>query len=52
MDESGFDVGEEQSMNVLVHLDQAHRPKIIGGEQEWIADIECIDAAGEALPSL
>jgi hypothetical protein len=23
-----------------------------GGKQEWVTDIECIDAAGEALPPL
>jgi hypothetical protein len=52
MDESGFGVGEEQTMRVLVYLDTKQKEKVIGGKQEWVTDIECISAAGEALPPL
>ena len=52
MDESGFGVGEEQSIKVLVYLDAAMKQRVIGGKQEWVTDIECISAAGEALPPL
>ena len=52
MDESGFGVGEEQVMKVLVYLDIKQKEKVIGGKQEWVTDIECISAAGEALPPL
>jgi hypothetical protein len=52
MDESGFGVGEEQSMKVLVYLDKATKYRVVAGKQEWVTDIECISAAGEALPPL
>ena len=52
MDESGFGVGEEQAMKVLIHLNHAKQQKVIAGKQEWVSDIECISAAGEALPPL
>jgi hypothetical protein len=52
MDESGFGIGEEQIMKVLVYLDARQKEKVIGGKQEWVTDIECINAAGEALPPL
>lgn len=52
MDESGFGVGEEQIMKVLVYLDAAQLDKVICGKQEWVTDIECINAAGEALAPL
>jgi hypothetical protein len=50
MDESGFGIGEEQIMKVLVYLDARQKEQVIGGKQEWVTDIECINAAGEALP--
>lgn len=52
MDESGFGVGEEQAMKVLVYLDSEQKHKVIGGKQEWVTVIECISAAGEALAPL
>lgn len=52
MDESGFGIGEEQAMKVLVYLDKGTQYKVIAGKQEWVTDIECINAAGEALPPL
>ena len=52
MDESGFGIGEEQITKVLVHLDIKQKEKVIGGKQEWVTDIECINAAGEALAPL
>jgi hypothetical protein len=52
MDESGFGIGEEQALKVLVHLDSTQKHKVIGGKQEWVTLIECINAAGEALAPL
>jgi DDE superfamily endonuclease/Tc5 transposase DNA-binding domain len=52
MDESGFGVGEEQASRVLIYLDKIQRHKAVLGKQEWISDIECINAAGESLPPL
>ena len=52
MDESGFGIGEQQAMKVLIHLDHSNRQKIVGGKQEWVTDIECINAAGESLAPL
>ncbi len=52
MDESGFGIGEEQIMKVLVYLDAKQKERVVGGKQEWVTDIECINAAGEALPPL
>ncbi len=51
-DESGFGVGEEQVMKVLAFLDTAMQERVIAGKQEWVTDIECINAAGKALPPL
>jgi hypothetical protein len=51
-DESGFGVGEEQVMKVLTFLDTAMQERVIAGKQEWVTDIEYINAAGEALPPL
>jgi hypothetical protein len=52
MDESGFGIGDEQATRVLIYLDKPTKHKVIGGKQEWVTDIECISAAGEALPPL
>ena len=52
MDESGFGVGEEQAIKVLIYLNKTQRQKIVGGKEEWITNIECINAASEALPPL
>ena len=52
MDESGFGIGEEQATKFLVHLNYTSRQKVIAGKQEWVSDIECINAAGEALAPL
>jgi hypothetical protein len=52
MDESGFGIGEEQAMKVLIYLDNATKYTAVGGKQEWVTDIECISAAGEALAPL
>jgi hypothetical protein len=51
-DESGFGVGEEQVMKVLTFLDTKQQERVIAGKQEWVTDIECINAVGEALPPL
>jgi hypothetical protein len=52
MDESGFGIGEELAIKVLVHLDSTQKHKVVGGKQEWATTIECISAAGEALAPL
>lgn len=52
MDESGFGIGEEQAIKVLVYLDKNIKYNVIAGKQEWVTDVECMSAAGEALPPL
>jgi hypothetical protein len=52
MDESGFGIGEEQAIKVLVYLDSIQKHKVIGGKQEWVIVLEYINAAGEALAPL
>jgi hypothetical protein len=52
MDESGYGIGEEQVFKVLVYLDTKQKHRVVGGKQEWVTDIECINAAGEALAPL
>lgn len=52
VDESGFGVGESQTTRVLVPTKYNQKKKVIAGKQEWITDIECINAAGRALPPL
>jgi hypothetical protein len=43
---------EEQAFKVLIYLDNTRKHRVVGGKQEWVTDIECINAAGEALPPL
>ena len=52
MDESGFAVGTSQSSRVLVNIREHSSWKIINGRQEWITAIECVSAAGVAIPPL
>ncbi|KAI1003195.1 hypothetical protein K3495_g5010 [Podosphaera aphanis] len=52
IDDSGFGIGEEQAMKVLVHLGSKQKHTAVGGKQEWVTVIECINAAGEALNPL
>ena len=49
MDESGFAVGTSQTTRVLVKRGAKQPVKSHVGKQEWITDIECINAAGQAL---
>jgi hypothetical protein len=49
MDETGFAVGTTQSTCIIVDSTQKSSWKATPGKQEWIAAIECIDAAGGAL---
>ena len=49
IDESGFSIGEEEVIKVLMHLDNIQKYKVMAGKQEWIIDIKCINAAGEAI---
>lgn len=52
MDESGFGIGEQQAVKVLYTIDQYQEYMVVGGKQEWVTDIECVSAAGEALAPL
>jgi len=52
MDESGFAVGASQSSRALVNIREASSWKQIGSRQEWITAIECVSAAGTAIPPL
>ena len=52
MDESGFAVGTSQSTRALVNVREQSSWKVIHGRQEWITAIECISAAGVAIPPL
>jgi hypothetical protein len=52
MDESGFAVGASQSSRALVNIREKSSWKVIKGRQEWITAIECVSAAGIAIPPL
>jgi len=52
MDESGFAVGTSQSSRALVNVREQSSWKVVNGRQEWITAIECISAAGVAVPPL
>jgi len=52
MDESGFAVGASQSSRALVNIREKSSWKVIKGRQEWITAIECVSAAGFAVPPL
>jgi hypothetical protein len=52
MDESGFAVGTSQSSRALVNIREQSSWKVVNGRQEWITAIECISAAGVAIPPL
>ena len=52
MDESGFVVGASQSSRALANICGASSWKQIGSRQEWITAIECVGAAGTAIPPL
>ena len=51
MDETGFAVGTSQSSRVLVLIGTVVWKKV-NSRQEWVTAIECISAAGQALPPL
>lgn len=52
MDETGFAVGATQSTRIIVDSTQKSSWKATPGRQEWITAIECVDAAGGALPPM
>jgi DDE superfamily endonuclease len=52
MDESGFAVGSSQSSRALVNIRENNSWKVISGRQEWITAIECVNAAGAAIPPM
>ena len=52
MDESGFAIGSSQSSRALVTSRNRRNWKVVHGRQEWITAIECISAAGVAVPPL
>ena len=49
MDKSGFSIGEEQTIKMLMHLDNIQKYKVMAEKQEWITDIEYNNVAGEAI---
>jgi hypothetical protein len=52
MDESGFGIGDSQNTRVIVPIKFNHKNNAVPGKQEWVTDIECINAVGEALSPL
>ena len=52
MDESGFAVGTGQSSRALVYIRDKSSWKVVHGRQEWTTAIECVSAAGIALPPI
>jgi len=60
MDETGHGIGTTQSTRCLVIRDMSGKGKGQGkkatkgtsGRQEWVTTIECVSAAGRALPAL
>ena len=57
MDKTGFGIGATQSTRVLTVVETGQkRPckavKSAGARQEWVTSIECVSAAGTALPPL
>ncbi|KYG41120.1 hypothetical protein M433DRAFT_159418, partial [Acidomyces richmondensis BFW] len=52
MDESGFAIGASQLSRVLVNIRERSSWKVIKGRQEWITAVECVSAAGYAIPPL
>ncbi|APA05500.1 hypothetical protein SS1G_09941 [Sclerotinia sclerotiorum 1980 UF-70] len=49
MDETGFGVGNTQSICIIVDSTQKSNWKVIAGKQEWITAFECVNTAGKAL---
>jgi len=52
MDETGFAVGATQSTRIIVDSIQKSNWKVTAGKQEWVTVLECVNAAGAALPPL
>ena len=59
MDETGYGIGTTQSTRCLVIRDREEgtgkgkkATKATSGRQEWVTTIECVSAAGHALPQL
>ncbi len=52
MDESSFAMGASQSSRALVNIRERSSWKDVKGRQEWITAIECVSAAGIALPPM
>jgi len=52
MDESGFAVGTSQFSRALVNICEQSSWKVVSGQREWITAIECVSAAGVAIPPL
>ena len=53
MDETGYAIGATQSTRVLAVLEKEKLArKGAPGRQEWVTSIECVSAAGRALPPL
>jgi len=52
MDESGFAMGASQFSRALVNIRERSSWKDVKGREEWVTAIECVSAAGIALPPL
>jgi hypothetical protein len=52
MDELGFAAGTSRSFRAFVNIRERSSWKVVAGRQEWIVAIECISAAGRAVPLL
>ena len=52
MNESGFAIGASQSSRALINIRKKSSWKVIQGRQKWVTAIECVNAAGAALPPL
>lgn len=50
MDETGFELGVSPSTKVITRRAQTHVKLLHDGNREHISDIECISAAGKAIP--
>jgi hypothetical protein len=52
IDETGFAVGGTHTTSIIVDSTQKSNWKVTAGKQEGVTVLECISAAGEALPPL
>ncbi|KAF2228360.1 hypothetical protein EV356DRAFT_458285, partial [Viridothelium virens] len=48
----GFSIKEEQTIIVLIHLNNIKKKKVVLNKQDWVTNIKCISAAGKLLAPL